>query len=55
MVGPASRELMLWLFGEPMDPPEQSTIRESLLYCEQDTWVMVRLHRRLRELAVNGG
>jgi hypothetical protein len=52
----ASTELVRLLFGEPMDPQERSMIRESLLaYCEQDTWAMVRLLQRLRELAVSGG
>jgi hypothetical protein len=52
----ASRELVQLLFGEPMDPQERSVIRESLLaYCKQDTWAMVRLLQRLRELAIDGG
>jgi predicted RecB family nuclease len=52
----ASTELVRLLFGEPMDSQERSMIRESLLtYCEQDTWAMVRLLQRLRELAVSGG
>jgi uncharacterized protein DUF2779 len=51
----ASRELMQLLFGEPTDPQERSVIRESLLaYCKQDTWAMVRLLARLRELAIGG-
>jgi predicted RecB family nuclease len=51
----ASRELMQLLFAEPMDPQERNVIRESLLaYCKQDTWAMVRLLARLRELAIGG-
>jgi uncharacterized protein DUF2779 len=51
----ASRELMQLLFGEPIDAQERSVIRESLLaYCKQDTWAMVRLLQRLRELAIAG-
>jgi hypothetical protein len=51
----ASRELGQLLFGEPLDPQERSVIRESLLaYCKQDTWAMVRLLQRLRDLAVSG-
>ena len=49
----ASRELAQLLFGERMDPQERSVIRESLLaYCKQDTWAMVRLLQRLRDLAI---
>jgi hypothetical protein len=52
----ASRELMQLLFGGPLDSQERSIIRESLLaYCEQDTWAMVRLLQRLRELTIHGG
>jgi hypothetical protein len=51
----ASRELMQLLFGELLDAQERSVIRESLLaYCKQDTWAMVRLVQRLRELAIAG-
>lgn len=51
----ASRELMQLLFGEPLDAQERSVIRESLLaYCKRDTWGMVRLLHRLRELAIDG-
>ena len=47
---------MQLLFGEPIDPQERSILRESLLtYCAQDTWAMVRLLQRLRELAIDGG
>ena len=47
---------MLLLFGEPMDPRERGILRESLLaYYHQDTWAMVRLLQRLRELAIDGG
>jgi hypothetical protein len=50
----ASRELAQLLFGE-VDPQERSVIRESLLaYCKQDTWAMVRLLQRLRDLAIGG-
>ena len=52
----ASRELMELLLGESMDPQERSFVRESLLaYCKLDTWAMVRLLQRLRELAIDGG
>ena len=35
--------------------PEGSVIRESLLaYCKRDTWGVVRLLHRLRELTVDG-
>jgi hypothetical protein len=48
----ARDELMEMLFGGRMDPQERSIIRESLLaYCKQDTWAMVQLLRRLRDLA----
>jgi hypothetical protein len=51
----ASRELVQLLFGGPTDPQERSVIRESLLaYCKQDTWAMVRLLQRLRDLAISG-
>ena len=43
------------LFGEALEPQERSVIRESLLaYCKQDTWAMVRLLQRLRDLAIGG-
>ena len=51
----ASNELMLLLFGGDMDPQERSIVREGLLaYWKQDTWAMVQLLRRLRELAPGG-
>lgn len=51
----ASRELMQLLLGAPLDAQERSVIGESLLaYCKRDTWGMVRVLHRLRELAVDG-
>lgn len=51
----ASNELMMMLFSGDMDPQERSVIREGLLaYCKQDTWAMVQLLRRLRELTPGG-
>jgi len=48
----ASEELMEMLFGR-LDPQERSLVREGLLaYCKQDTWAMVQLLQRLRQLAV---
>jgi predicted RecB family nuclease len=51
----ASKELMELLFGGALDRQERSVLREALLaYCKQDTWAMVCLLRRLRELAISG-
>jgi predicted RecB family nuclease len=51
----ASRELVQLLFGEAMDRQERNVIRESLLaYCKRDTWAMVRLLQKLRDLAIGG-
>jgi predicted RecB family nuclease len=48
----ASYQLLALLFGDVMDAQERSIIREELLaYCKQDTWAMVQLLRRIRELA----
>jgi uncharacterized protein DUF2779 len=50
----ASSELAGLLFSGATDPQERSMVREALLaYCKQDTWGMVCLLRRLRELAIN--
>ena len=51
--GAASRELMrLLIDGDSMSTDERITLRDSLLaYCKRDTWAMVLLMRRLRELA----
>jgi predicted RecB family nuclease len=49
----ASGELAELLFSGASDPQERSMVREALLaYCKQDTWAMVCLLRRLRELAI---
>jgi hypothetical protein len=51
----ASKELMELLFGGALDRQERSVVREALLaHCKQDTWAMVCLLRRLRELAISG-
>jgi hypothetical protein len=48
----ASTQLAELLFSGASDPQEWSMVREALLaYCKQDTWGMVCLLRRLRELA----
>jgi len=49
----ASRELLRLLFdGASMSQDERVALRDSLLaYCKRDTWAMVLLMRRLRELA----
>jgi hypothetical protein len=49
----AQLELARLLFGvERIPPAERAALRADLLaYCQQDTWAMVALHRRLRELA----
>jgi hypothetical protein len=51
--GAASRELMRLMFdGDTMSTDERVALRDSLLaYCKRDTWAMVALMRRLRELA----
>ena len=53
----ASAELYrLLLKGDSMTPEERATLRADLLeYCKMDTWAMVKLLERLRELAGNGG
>jgi len=53
----ASAELYRLLFkGDSMTPEEQAALRVDLLeYCKMDTWAMVKLVERLRELARNGG
>ena len=54
--GTASRALeALLLSGEALSAEERQALRDQLLrYCELDTLAMVRLHERLRELAVSG-
>lgn len=49
----AQLELARLLYGEsPVPTPERESLRAALLaYCERDTWAMVVLHQRLRELA----
>jgi len=38
--------------GEELEPAERERMRGDLLeYCKLDTWAMVRLLQRLRELA----
>jgi hypothetical protein len=50
--GQAQLELARLLYGEALPPAEAARLREDLLaYCERDTWGMVRLYERLRELA----
>ncbi len=49
----ASVEIARLLFVSGKIPPEQreKTRQDLLAYCKQDTWAMVALLRRLRELA----
>jgi hypothetical protein len=48
----ASMQLERLLLGPGMDASERARLRAALLaYCERDTWAMVRLLERLRELA----
>ena len=51
----AQLELARLLYGPQTLPSiEQATLRADLLaYCERDTWAMVALHRKLRELAAS--
>lgn len=51
----AQLELARMLYGEsPVPSPEREELRAALLaYCERDTWAMVALHQRLKELAGN--
>jgi len=55
--GKAQLELARLLYGEsPVPTPERESLRAALLaYCERDTWAMVVLHQRLRELAGGRG
>ena len=55
--GMAQLELARLLYGDaPLAPAETARLRADLLaYCERDTWAMVALHERLRELAGHGG
>jgi hypothetical protein len=51
--GGAAMAALARLMTEPeMAPEERARLRRDLLaYCERDTWAMVRLLARLRELA----
>ena len=53
----ASVEIARLLFVAGKIPPEEhDRVRRDLLeYCKRDTWAMVRLLGRLRELASDGG
>jgi hypothetical protein len=53
----ASVEIARLLFvAQRIPPAERDRVRQDLLdYCERDTWAMVRVLERLRELAGGGG
>jgi hypothetical protein len=49
--GTAAAALEAILFDESLDTAERNALREHLLkYCERDTYAMVRLYKRLREI-----
>jgi predicted RecB family nuclease len=52
----ASLELMRLLFDEQLKGEERAKLRRALLaYCERDTWAMVKLLERVRDLAAGVG
>ncbi|HYT82697.1 MAG TPA: DUF2779 domain-containing protein [Gemmatimonadales bacterium] len=52
----ATLELMRLLFDQTLKGEERARLRRALLaYCERDTWAMVKLLERLRDLASGGG